>query len=114
MIRGMAVDVLRPVAGATDRFGLPTETYATPETVDDVLVAPGAAADMEAARPDGVVVALTLHFPKGYTSSLRGCKVVVGAPYSGTYRVIGDPQPYMDENTPTRWNRPVEVEAADG
>jgi len=83
-------------------------------TVDDVLIAPGATESLEASRPEGVQVAYTLHFPKTFSGTLEGCEVVLPAPWAGTYRVIGCPSPYMDENTPTRWHMPVEVEAAHG
>lgn len=85
-----------------------------PEEVRGVLVAPGATKELEAEREDGVSVAFTLHFPKSYEKGLRGCKVKLPKPWGGTYRVIGDPKPYMDVNTPTRWHMPVEVEAAHG
>lgn len=114
MIYGESITVRTPVMGAKDRFGNRTVTY-TEQTVNDVLIAPGATQDMEAARPQGVTVALTLYFPKTFTDSLRGCIVQLPVPWNRTdYRVIGDPQPYMDVNTPTRWNRQVEVERGDG
>jgi len=114
MLKGTTVTVLRPTVVGTDRTGGPAYGEPEFETVENVLVAPGATDDMEASRPVGVTVALTLHFPKSYTASLRGCKVALPAPWEGTYRVVGDPKPYMDGNTPTSWNRPVEVEVADG
>ena len=96
-----------------DRFG--NVEYTTKnETVNDVLISPGATSDMEASRPEGVTVAYTLHFPKTYTGTLEGCDVILPAPWAGTYHIIGDPREYMDENTPTRWHMPVEVEAAHG
>lgn len=96
-----------------DRFG--NVIYVSSKTdVDDVLVAPGATADLDASRPEGVTVAYTLHFPKTYTGSLEGAEIALPAPWSGRYRVIGDPREYMDANTPTRWHLPVEVEAAHG
>lgn len=114
MFATTGVTVIRPGETTRDRFGNDVPGADVLEVVGDVLVTPGPCSDMDASRPEGVVVALTLHFPKGYDSSLRGCSVRLGGPWGGTYRVIGDPQPYMDANTPTRWNRPVEVEAADG
>ena len=113
MIKGASVIVHFPVAGAVDRFGNAIETW-TQATVDDVLISPGATADLEASRPEGVTVAYSLHFPKTFTASLEGCKVELPAPYSGVYRVIGAPGQYMDENTPTCWHMPVEVEFAHG
>ena len=114
MIKGTTVTVMRPSSTVRDRFGNDVPGEPVPETVPAVVVAPGGTADMEAARPDGVTVAYTLHFPKTYTASLEGCSVALPAPWGGEYLVIGDPRPYMDENTPGRWNRPVEVEAAHG
>lgn len=114
MIRGAEVTVLRPGAPTRDRFGNDVPGEAVHETVSGVVIAPGATADMEASRPEGVTVAYTLHFPKTYTATLEGCSVTLPAPWGGTYRVIGDPRPYMDVNTPGKWDRPVEVEAAHG
>lgn len=113
MISGTTVTVLHPVQGAADRFGNATYTW-TSEDVADVLIAPGATSELEASRPEGVQVAYTLHFPKTYTGALEGCKVVLPSPWAGEYRVIGNPTPYMDANTPTPWHMPVEVEAAHG
>ena len=115
MLSGTTVTVKRPF-GLTgrDRFGNAQHGSPVDEAVDNVLVAPGATEDLEAARPEGAMVAYTLHFPKGYDGSLEGCYVELPAPWEGTYRVIGDPHPYMDANTPTPWHMAVEVEAAHG
>ena len=110
-MRGITVTVLRPTR-ETDRLGNEVDAAPVEELVDNVLVAPGATADMEAARPDGTSVALTLHFPKTYTESLEGCFVRLPAPWEGVYSVIGNPMPYMA--SPTAWNRPVEVAEAHG
>ena len=114
MIRGVTVDILRPVAGVRDRFGNSTTASVKRETVSNVLVAPGATTDLEASRPDGVEVAYTLHFPRWYVDSLEGCSIELPEPWAGVYRVIGDPKPYIDANTPTPWHMPVEVERANG
>lgn len=113
MIKGVTVTVRRPTTSGTDRFGNAVKTWTT-ETVNNVLVSPGATADLEAARPEGVTVDLSLHFPKTYNESLEGCEVVLPAPWSGTYSVIGAPTPYIDANTPTPWHMPCEVMAAHG
>lgn len=114
MISGVSVTVLTPTSDGTDRFGEPIPGEPMQTVVDNVLIAPGATADLEAARPDGVTVALTLHFPKTYNGDLRGCSVVLTGQHEGTYRVIGEPKPYMDANTPTDWHMPVEVEVVHG
>lgn len=116
MIGGVTVTVLRPSPAGRDRLGNPTHGEPARKLVPDVLVQPGPTRDLDASRPEGVTVAYTLHFPKSFEGSLEGCTVLLPAPWArdGGYRVIGDPRPYMDANTPTRWNRPVEVEAAHG
>lgn len=113
MLRGTTVTVMRPTATAVDRFGNNVYSYES-EEVANVLVAPGATTELEAARPEGADVAFTLHFPRTYTGRLDGCKIMLAAPYAGEYRVIGDPTPYMDANTPTAWHLPVEIERAYG
>ena len=112
-MRGVSVTFQKPMADGKDRFGNVIHTWQT-FTVSDVLVEPGATADLEASRPEGVVVAYTLHLPKTFAGSLEGCLVELPQPWSGQYRVVGNPGAYMDENTPTRWHMPVEVEVAHG
>ena len=113
MISGTAVTVLRPTRDV-DRLNNEVGGEPESEQVEDVLVVPGSTDEMGAERPDGITAAFTLHFPKSYTSSLEGCSVELPAPWGCTCRVVGDPQPYMDANTPTRWNRPVEVVVSHG
>lgn len=113
MIRGVDVTVMRPYESGTDRFN--NAVYGmTGESVGNVLVAPGGTQDLEAARPEGVHVDYTLHFPRGYEGDLEGCDVVLPAPWSATCHVVGRPQKYVDANTPTPWNLPVECEVAHG
>ena len=110
LLAGETVTVLRyPV----ERDGVGEPVYGEPEktTVEGVLVQTGITSDMEAARPDGVTVAYTLHFPKTYAESLRGCSVVVRGEQ---FDVVGDPHPHSPENVPGPWNYTVEVEASDG
>ena len=123
MLRGRSVTVLVRDYGATstttttgaerDSFGNDIEVYGA-HTVDNVLVVPGPCKDLDASRPEGVIAALTLHFPKSWAGRLRGAKVTLAGDYAGTYSVIGDPMPYQRELCPTDWCMPVEVEAVDG
>lgn len=110
MIRSEKAVVLRPNEAGRDAMNAPVYEWVEEPPVS-VVVAPGATSSLGAERPEGVSVAMTLHFPKTYRESLRGCRVRV----RGTvYRVVGDPQPYTEENTPGLYNRPVEVEAVHG
>lgn len=104
-----AVTVIRPTVERDD-LGEPIEAGASREEVRCV-VCPGATSDMDATRPEGVTVSYTLHFPKTYAGSLRGCSVEV----RGTrYDVVGDPQRASEAATPGPWNMAVEVARADG
>ena len=111
MIRGEIVEVIDRVKVGTDEFNAPIyELQKT--TVDNVLVIPGPPQDIsDGNRPDGVIVAFTLHFPKTYLGDLEGRDVLVrGKPFS----VIGSPQRYTEGNTPGAWNMQAEVEAVYG
>lgn len=114
MIRGVDVTVTSYADGANDRLGNPTKVPQAPVTVKDVLIVPGATEDLEAGRPEGVSVAYTLHFPKGFDADLEGCDVALPDPWGGTYRVVGKPAPYIDANTPGRWHMAAMVEEAHG
>ena len=108
LLRGQAVEVIRVKVSYVD--GERVESTER-ETVQNVLVCPGATADSVAnARPDTDRVAYTLAFPKGYDKQLRNCRVVIGG---REYRVMGDPQPCR-ENCPTAWWLRAEVERVDG
>ena len=111
MIKGTTVTVIRPNATTgVDRLNNTIYSEAR-ESVANVLITPGATDDLAASRPEGVSVAYTLHFPKTYTGDLEGCSVELA---DGIYHVVGKPGRYMDANTPTPWNMPVEVAAAHG
>lgn len=113
LMEGIEVTVLRP-SKKEDRFGNEVDDGLDDEQVKNVLVCPGATADMDASRPDGVTVDLTLHFPKTFEGSLEGCYIDLPAPWAGRYKVIGNPLPYIASLTPGEWNRPVEVFEAHG
>lgn len=105
---GEAVEVLRRSQVGADGMGEPTYGPWKSESVR-VLAAPSKTSDSDALRPLGGRTAFTLHFPKTYQKSLKGCLVVLRG---RTLRVVGDPQPYV--NAPGPYDRPVEAEAVYG
>lgn len=110
LIQGEAVTVIR-TEKVLDELGEPMEAEAVAESVTGVVVAPGATADLDASRPEGVTVAYTLCFPKTYAGELKGCAVEVRGE---RFRVVGDPQRHTEANTPGPWNLTVEVTRTDG
>lgn len=114
MISGIVARVSLRERTARDGFGNAVESYSEPIDVPNVLVQPGACADLDSTRPEGVRVSLTLHFPRGFAERLRGAKVALPAPWKGEYSVVGDPMPYAESLCPGPWSMPVEVVACDG
>ena len=110
LIAGEAVTVRTPTIGYDEHMEVVESWSARP--VENVVVTPGATSDvLDSTRPDGTRVAFTLGFPKTFTASLRGCRVLVRGIECA---VIGDPQPYAADNTPGPWNYTAEVERVDG
>lgn len=108
VLRGESLEVVRVSVSYAD--GERVESTER-ETVDNVLVCPGATADGAAdARPDADRVAYTLAFPKGYDKSLRNCRVVIDG---REFAVVGDPRPCRG-NCPTQWWLRAEAERVDG
>lgn len=112
MIRGETVTLISPAAPGVDAFGDELTGWQPGVSVGNVLVAPASTDDLAGSlRRDGDRDALTLHFPKTFSGSLRGCRVIVRGV---TYRVVGDPQRYTTAMTPGAWDLPVTVERTEG
>lgn len=116
-LRGETVTVLRPSIAYDERMD-PVTTW-EPETVDNVLFGRPTTEDVDGAmRAYGVHVQYALGIPKGYTESLRGCKVIrerdSGMEHPPEYVVAGDPAPLPPELCPTPWNREALVGWVDG
>ena len=111
MIRGETVSVRHVVGTTPDRFGTPVPAYGEPVDVENVLVVPATLDERDYLRPEGISVTYTLHFPRGYSQSLRGAYVTVRG---DEYRVVGDPAPYTEGNVRGLWTMPVSVGRSDG
>lgn len=111
MIRGRQITIHRPKSTGLDGFNNQVITWLD-EIVDDVLIEPLFTADLQdSIRAHGDSVSLKLHLPKTYTKDVRGCECSIE---HVRYKVIGAPVSYQIENTPTRWNYPIEVRRIDG
>ena len=116
MLRGEAVTVLTPTQGGEDEYGQAVKSWASQEVADVLVCGPattdlGAGLQTDVGRPEGDSVSLTLHFPKAYAASLRGCRIVLRG---RTFEVLGDPVALTDGNVPGRWNRAVPVRLVEG
>lgn len=110
LIAGEAVTVRTPTVGYDEH--MEEVTTWDEATVQNVVVTPGATSDvLDSTRPDGTRVDYTLGFPKTFTESLRGCRVVVRGVECA---VVGDPQPYTADNVPGGHNYTVEAVRVDG
>ena len=116
MISGEPVTVLSPVGAGEDEYGQPVREWLEAQ-VDDVLVCGPSTEDIgsglrtDSGRPDGDAVSLTLHFPKAFAASLRGCRVALRGK---TFDVLGDPVALTDANVPGMWDRAVPVRLVEG
>ena len=112
LIRGEQIEVWQYVESGVDSFNSPIKSWVIESIVENVLVDPGNAEDLNGAlRRDGDENRITLYFPKKYTSSLRGRRVKVRGL---EYVVEGDPIAYQVENTPTDWNRKATAVKVEG
>ena len=110
LISGEPVTVLTPSFSYDEHMDKVVEWAET--DVADVVVAPSSAeAVTDSTRLHGTRATLRLGFPKTFSASLRGCRVVVRG---REYAVVGDPQPNSAANCPTPWWYTAEVEAVDG
>lgn len=111
MIHGETVKVLRPSIADVDAYNVQIRKWSE-EQVDNVLVgSPTPDNVATSADPQGLLVSMSLYFPRTYQGTLRDCKVIV----RGTeYRVIGDPIALDGGLTPTSWNMQVNICRDDG
>jgi len=107
IIRGIPVVLLSKVQTGVDGFGAPVYEP-TEETVNNVLIAPSSAEDIESAvNLTGRKVSYTLAIPKGDTHTWEGCQVRF---FGEVWRVVGIPLSGIDANIPGPWNTKVMVE----
>lgn len=110
LIAGESVTVRTPAVGYDEH--MEEVSSWSGRVVEGVVVHPGATSDVfDGTRPDGARVAFTLGFPKTFTASLRGCRVIVRGVECA---VIGDPHPLTAESVPGPWNYTAEVATVHG
>lgn len=113
-MKGVSVTLKKKTKTGTDAFGQPVYTETDIE-VKDVLVGEPTTEDIQnAITVYGSQIAYTLAIPKGDTNDWCKAKVVLPAPWSATFNVIGDAIMGIEANIPLRWNKKVHLERLDG
>lgn len=113
-MKGVTVTLKSKTQDGTDRFG--QSIYKTTDvSVDDVLVGEPSTSDIENAMTMyGKRIAYTLAIPKGDANTWAKSEVVLPAPWSATFKVIGDATEGIEANIPGRWNKKVHLERLEG
>ena len=113
-MKGVTVTLKKKTQTGTDALGQPTYSETNVE-VNDVLIGEPNTEDIQnALTMYGKRIAYTLAIPKGDTNAWYKAQVILPSPWSETFNVIGDVTETIDANTPTRWNRKVQLERIDG
>jgi hypothetical protein len=112
LMKGMTVTFIKKVAAGTDDLNNPTYTTQS-ISIDDVLIAPitepANARETQALEQQRDQV--RVHLPKATNQDISDSSFV----YDGkTFKVDSDSVKFMDENTPTRWNRYLRAECVNG
>lgn len=98
--------------GAKDGLNNPIYSETTFD-IDGCLIAPITEPldRVESAALDRDVAIVRIHLPKSNTTDVSNCTTEYGGQI---WRIVGKPVQFMDENTPTIWNRYVRAEAING
>lgn len=93
----------------TDPFNTSaTNEYADGVDVSGVLVSPVSAEDViNELNLSGKRISYTLCIPKGDKHIWTGAKVDF---FAHSWKVVGMPQEWIEENVPLKWNKKVQVE----
>lgn len=107
-MRTVSLTVVRRVPDGYDSAGRPAYREERDE-VDGALTAPAssegqASEDSLPERRGGSLTRRRFDLPKSYGASLAGASILFGG---HEWRVVGDPEGYMDGNVPGPWGRPV-------
>lgn len=110
-LHGVTVQLIQKAeTGETDGFGHPVCSETTVR-VANVLVAPVSGQEIpENLSLEGRKVVYQLGVPKGDNHNWEDTKVILPAPFSGTYRTVGMSAVGIEDMIPLSWNRKVLVE----
>lgn len=107
-LKGETVILWKPKSSEVDSFGTEIVTEFEKVAVEDVLITPGASAEiLDSTDLEGHVIQYTLHIPKTDGHDWTHGKVTIRGK---DYRTIGEARYYTEANVPLRWNGEIGVE----
>lgn len=113
-MKGVTVTLKTKTQTGVDDFGQPIYSE-TNIDVPNVLIGQPSTEDIQnALTVYGKLISYTLAIPKGDNNNWYKCQVVLPAPWSETFNVIGDAIMGIEENIPLRWNKKVHIERVSG
>lgn len=117
-LHGVTIQIVVRTETGTDIFGHPIYAETT-EDVENVLIGSpsfitASKEVIEAFNLDGKKVDYWLGIPKGDTHDWEDAKVILPAPFAGTYKVIRFPIAGIPDLVPMQWGMNVAVERYDG
>jgi hypothetical protein len=111
-MKGITLTFVKQVSNGTDSFNNPTYTTSNVE-VEDCLVAPitEPATAREQQAMEQSKDQIRIHLPKASTADVSDSELT----WNGkVFHIDSDSVVFMDENTPTRWNRYFRGESING
>lgn len=110
MIKGITVTLFEKTLAGKDAFN--RDVYEeNPISVDNILVAPSSSEEVvDALNLYGKKAVYTLAIPKGDAHEWEDARVILPAPFAGTYHTIGYPTAGIEAMIPLYWNKKVIVE----
>ncbi len=107
-LKGETVTLWIPQSSEVDPFGKEIERSPEAVEIEDVLITPGASAEiLDSTDLEGHVIQYTLHIPKADDHDWAHRKVTIRGK---DYRTIGEARYYTEANVPLRWNGEIGVE----
>ena len=102
----------RVPTGAKNKLNDPVYSEETFE-ISDCLIAPitEPVDRVESSALDRNIAIVRIHLPKSDSTDVSDCTTEYGGQI---WRIVGKPVQFMDDNTPTIWNRYLRAEAVNG
>ena len=109
-LHGITIQLCTRHEAGIDGFNRPIYEE-IPVNVDNVLVGqPTATEILEIQNITGKKIVYWLGIPKGDTNQWENAKVILPAPFSGTFKTVSFPQTGIQDLIPLQWGKNIAVE----